>query len=175
MSPQDETLLSTPRFDVVRRQSTDFDGTVEEREVVLHRGAVVILPLLADGRVVLIRNRRAAAGETLWEVPAGTREPGEPPEMTALRELQEETGYSAGQIEWVREFFVSPGILSELMQLYRATDLIPGPTALEPGEHIQVQAVRWDDALAMAMSGEIRDAKTLVALWDHQLRVAATG
>ncbi len=167
----DQPLLQTPRFRVVRRRVTLPNGQPHAREVILHPGAVVILPVLDDGRVVLIRNHRVAAGETLWELPAGTREPDEAAEVTALRELQEETGYTARRLTWIREFFVSPGILSERMHLFLAEGLTAGPRALEPGEDIAVDPRPWHEALALADRGAIRDAKTLLALWDHDRRL----
>jgi ADP-ribose pyrophosphatase len=145
------------------------DGVTVQREVVLHPGAVVILPLLADGRVCLIRNRRAAVGETLLELPAGTLQPPEEPAAAAARELAEETGYRAGRWRKLAEFYPSPGVLSERMYLFLAEELTPGPLALDPGEEVQPQLVAWPDALARALDGTIRDGKTLVGLllWDR--------
>lgn len=139
------------------------------KETVEHPGAVVILPLLDDGRVCLIRNRRVAVGETLIEIPAGTLEPGEDPALAAVRELEEETGYRAARWEKLLEFFVSPGILNERMHLFAARDLIPGDQALDAGEQIEPLLVPWDNAMALLRGGEIRDAKTIIALlwWDR--------
>jgi ADP-ribose pyrophosphatase len=126
------------------------------------------------GHVCLLRNRRYAVGEELWEVPAGTLEPGEPPDEAAVRELAEETGYRAGGWRQLAEFFPSPGILSERMFLFLAEDLTPGPTRLEHDEEMQSEIVPWDQALTWSLDGTIRDAKTLVAilLWE-QLRRGA--
>jgi ADP-ribose pyrophosphatase len=140
------------------------DGSIVHRDIVLHPGAVVILPLLDAGRVVLLRNRRPATGETLWEVPAGTLEPGEAPEPAAIRELAEETGYRAGRWRKLHEFYPSPSILSERMFLFVAQDLTPGPMRLDPGEELTPHVVPWEQALAWATDGTIRDGKTLVAL-----------
>ncbi len=159
-----QVLLETSRFRVVRRARTLPDGRVHRREVVEHPGAVVVLPREADGRVWLIRSFRLAVGETLWELPAGTLEPGEDPGRAASRELAEETGLRAGQIRLLHRFWMSPGILSERMHLYCAEQLTPGPTALELGEEIEAHPVQWDEALAMVGRGEIQDAKTLVGL-----------
>lgn len=159
-----EVLLKTDRFTVVRRKFATPDGQVHVRASIQHPGAVVILPLLADGRVCLIRNYRAAVGQTLLELPAGTLEPDEDPLQTAVRELEEETGYRAEAVQPLSQFFMSPGILNERMHLYLATGLTAGPARLEPGEQIEPCVVPWSEALAMADDGRIQDAKTLVAL-----------
>ena len=139
-------------------------GGTMRRDVVLHPGAVVILPLLDDGHVVLLRNYRHAVGQTLWEVPAGTLEPPEPPEEAAVRELIEETGYRAKTWRKLSEFYPSPGILSERMHLFVAQELTPGEMALEPGEQIVPHVVPWAQAIEWAKDGTIQDAKSLVAL-----------
>jgi ADP-ribose pyrophosphatase len=155
------------RIQVAVEEETLPGGAVVRRDLVLHPGAVVILPLLADGSVVLLRNRRPATGETLWEVPAGTLEPGEAPQSAAVRELAEETGYRAGQWRKLHEFYPSPGVLSERMVLFVAQDLTPGPMQLDPGEQIEPYIVPWQQALAWAVDGTIRDGKTLgaILLW----------
>jgi ADP-ribose pyrophosphatase len=114
--------------------------------------------------VCLVENERYAAGKTLLEVPAGTIEPGEPPELTAERELIEETGYRAGRISRIREWFVSPGFLTEKMYLFLCENLTPGPQELEPDERLRPVVIRWDDAVAMAADGRIEDAKSIAAL-----------
>ena len=152
------------RIKVAVEEETLAGGQVVRRDVVLHPGAVVILPLLEDGSVVLLRNRRPATGETLWEIPAGTLEPDEAPDLAAVRELAEETGYRAGSWRRLLEFYPSPGVLSERMFLFVARDLTPGPMQLDPGEQIEPHVVPWEQALAWALDGTIRDGKTLVAL-----------
>jgi ADP-ribose pyrophosphatase len=149
---------------VALEEETRPDGQVVRRDVVLHPGAVVILPVLDAGHVCLLRNQRPVVGEELWEVPAGTLEPGEPPEQAAVRELMEETGYRAGRWRKLLECYPSPGVLSEKMHLYVAQDLTPGPQQLEPGEEIQPHTVGLEQARAWCLDGTIRDAKTIVAL-----------
>jgi ADP-ribose pyrophosphatase len=145
------------------------DGQAVRRDVVLHPGAVAILPLLDAERLCLVRNRRPIVNETLLEVPAGTLEPGERPEAAAVRELAEETGYRAGHWRKLAEFIPSPGVLSERTHLFLAQALTPGPLQLEKDEDLQPQIVSWQHALAWALDGTIRDAKTLIALllWDR--------
>jgi ADP-ribose pyrophosphatase len=140
------------------------DGTLAEKEVVLHRGAVALVPMVDDERVCLVRNERYAVNQTLLEVPAGTIEPGESPDQTAERELLEETGYRAGRMRRIREWFVSPGVMNERMYLYLCEDLVAGPSQLAPDERLQCIVVPWSGAMLMAEDGRIEDAKTLIAL-----------
>jgi ADP-ribose pyrophosphatase len=140
------------------------DGQTIEREVVLHRGAVALVPMVDAARVCLVRNRRFAVGKALLEVPAGTIDPGESPAETAARELAEETGYRAGRLRPIREWYVSPGVMSERMYLFLCEDLEPGPTAHDLGEEIETLVVPWAEAMAMVVDGRIEDAKTIIAL-----------
>jgi ADP-ribose pyrophosphatase len=159
-----DILFQARRFRIERVVQTSPDGGQHVREIVSHPGAVVILPLLDDGRLCLLRNYRVAVDQTLIELPEGTLEPGEDPAETARRELAEETGYRAGRIEHLLTFCMSPGILDERMHLYLADSLQPGPMALGAGEDIQPLLCTWEEAMAMAREGQIADAKTLVAL-----------
>lgn len=159
-----EILLETRRFRVVRRTQRLADGRLNARECIEHPGAVAIVPMLADGRICLIRNFRLAVGRWLLEIPAGTLEPGEDPLVTAHRELAEETGYTARLIEPLCQMLFSPGILHERMHLFVATGLEPGPTRLEVGEQIETQIMPLADVMAMIERGEIEDAKTVAAL-----------
>ena len=111
------------RFRVVKHSVTRSDGTPASVSYVVHPGSVAILPLVDADHLCLIRSRRLTVGQTLIEVPAGTREPGEPPAETARRELEEETGYRASKWEELTQFYASPGILSERMYVYLASDL----------------------------------------------------
>ena len=160
----DRPLLSTARFDIVERSYRSPDGALHRRAIVLHPGAVTILPVFDDGRICLIRNFRPAIGRELFELPAGTLEPGEAPLATATRELEEETGYVAASIEPLREFWMSPGILNERMHLFLARGLRPGKAALDAGESVAPYIVAREEALAMVADGRIEDAKSLVGL-----------
>lgn len=140
------------------------DGSVAEREVVVHRGAVALVPMVDDDHVCLVENRRYAVGATLLEVPAGTIDPGESPDATAERELREETGYEADRIERVGGWWVSPGVMNERMHLYRCTGLRPGPTDHQPDEHLVPVVVAWDEAVRMALDGRLDDAKSILAI-----------
>ena len=140
------------------------DGTHVEREVVLHRGAVALVPMVDDHHVCLIKNQRYAVGKTLLEVPAGTIDAGETAEQTAERELLEDTGYRATRIRPIRQWYVSPGVMNERMYLFVCEDLEPGPVSHQPDERIVTVIVPWADAIAMVDDGRIEDAKSMLAL-----------
>jgi ADP-ribose pyrophosphatase len=140
------------------------DGSQAEREVVLHRGAVALLALVDADHLCLVRNGRYAVGKTLLEVPAGTLDPGESPDATAVRELREETGYLAGRVTRIAEWYVSPGVMNERMYLYLCEDLRPGPTDHQADERLEPVVLTWDEALAMVHDGRIEDAKTMLAI-----------
>lgn len=139
-------------------------GADTVRENVRHPGAVVVVPILDDGRVVLIRNHRVSVGERLWECCAGTMEPPEPPEACAARELVEETGYRAATVTPVGWFYTTPGLTDERMHAFVARGLSHVGQDLEDDESIEVVALPVERALAMIDSGELRDAKSIVAL-----------
>lgn len=157
-------LLTARRFRVERVPQPCADGSVRDREVVIHPGSVVVAPLVSADEVCLVEVVRVAVGETLLELPAGTLDRDEPPAATAARELAEETGYRAGRIEPAGEFWMSPGILRERMHLFVAHDLVPGEQALEPGELIRTRVVRWAEAVAMCLDGRINDAKSVAGI-----------
>ena len=159
-----ELLLTARRFDVVRIVESCADGTRREREVVRHPGSVVILPVVSADTICLIEVVRAAVGDTLVELPAGTLDREEPLADAAARELVEETGYRAGRITAAGSFWMSPGILRERMHLFVAEDLVAGPQALEPGEQIRTRVVSWSEAVAMCLDGRIQDAKSIAAI-----------
>ena len=134
------------------------------REIVHHPGSAVILPLFADGRILLIRQYRLAANARIWELPAGTRDAGETAFATAKRELEEETGYTSKTWRMLLEFFPSPGFVAERMSLYLASDIRPGKPRPEADERIAVRAFSAREALRLIEHGKIVDAKSLVGL-----------
>ena len=161
------------KIQVAVDRTTSADGQTIQRDVVLHPGAVAILPLVDAEHVCLLRNHRFILNEVLWEIPAGTLEPGEAVEAAAVRELIEETGYRAKQWRKLLEFYPSPGILSERTHLFVASELTPGAMRPEIDEQLEPQIVAWSQALAWMRDGTIRDAKTLLALlWWQQQREA---
>ncbi|MDI6709722.1 MAG: NUDIX hydrolase [Bacillota bacterium] len=134
------------------------------REVVEYAGAVAVVALDRDGRVLLVRQYRYPVGRELIEIPAGKLEPGEDPAAAARRELAEETGSTAGRLERLLRFFSTPGFTSEEMHLYLATDLEPGPAAPDEDEFVELVRVPLDTARRMVERGEICDAKSIVGI-----------
>ena len=151
------------------------DGRVSRREIVEHRGAVALVPLDADGQVLMVEQFRLATGGTLLELPAGTLEPGEGSRDTAEREIEEETGMIAGSIEEIGAFFVSPGYCTEKITVYLATGLTPSTQRLDEDEVVEVVPLPFDEAVARALDGRIRDAKSITGLLLADRRLRADG
>lgn len=139
------------------------EGKELQREVVAHPGAVVVLAE-EGGDLLFVRQYRYAADAELLELVAGTLEPGEDPADTAARELQEEAGFKAGRITKLAEFYSAPGFCSELLHLYLAEELAPSRLPGDEDEEIEVVRVRPDEAVQMALAGQLRDAKTLAGV-----------
>ncbi|HXX23684.1 MAG TPA: NUDIX hydrolase [Terriglobia bacterium] len=139
-------------------------GVRAVREVVHHSGSVVILAHAGDGRIVLVRQYRYPARESLWELVAGGLEPGESPLAAARRELLEETGYRAQKCRLLFDFFPSPGILTERMFLVEATELTRSNAQPDTDERIKVGHFTLVQLMKMIKSGRIHDAKTLVGV-----------
>lgn len=164
-----QTVHEGRKIKVVLDTSTGPNGEAIRRDMILHPGAVVILPVIDRDHICLLRNERFVIGETLWEVPAGTLEPGEPIEQAAARELVEETGYTARRWRKLGHYWPSPGVMDEKMHLFVAEDLTPGTARPEADENLEPKTVTWTDALRMATDGTIHDLKTVTAilLWDR--------
>lgn len=152
------------KFDFELLEFASADGKPVVREIVRHRGSAVIVPRLPDGRLVLIRSYRPAIERELWELPAGTLEPGEPPQACAARELLEETGYRAGRLTPLARFYPSPGLTDEIMWAFLGTDLAFEGQRLEEDERVTTEAVPVEEALTMIDDGRIEDGKTIAAL-----------
>lgn len=147
----------------------ELTGRQVTREICVHPGAVVVLPLLSDHEVILIRNHRYSVGQVLLELPAGTLEKGEDPKGCAGRELIEETGYRAGRIDAMPPFYTSPGVLTEKMYPFVVCDLEKTKQALEEGEEIELCPVSMSEALLMCQDGRIADAKSIATLLRHNI------
>ncbi|MFQ5490260.1 MAG: NUDIX hydrolase [Phycisphaerae bacterium] len=163
-------LLSAKVFSVERREYPQPNGATICRDVVVHPGAVTILPLLDEHRLVMIRNRRHVVECDLLELPAGTLEPPETPAQCAGRELQEETGYQAETITPLCEFFTTPGICTERMWSFTARNLTQTQQRLEADEHIEVCLLDIQQVRTMMKQGQIQDGKTLAVLGTFFLR-----
>jgi ADP-ribose pyrophosphatase len=140
------------------------DGRKAEFEIVRHPGGAAVLPVLNDGRVLLLRQFRPAAGDAVLEIPAGRLEPGEAPAACARRELAEVAGYRAGRLERLGETLSSVGFCDERIYLFLARDLVSVPAAPEPDEFLEPLVLSLDEALARVRAGQINDAKTQLAL-----------
>jgi ADP-ribose pyrophosphatase len=162
-------VFAGPIFKVVSQEVQEPDGVRVHRDVVQHRGSIVILAVdnsAREPRVLLERQYRHAAGARLWELPAGSLEEGEDKLAAAKRELMEETGYSARKWSKALYFFVSPGFLTESMQVFLAQGLTKGKAQPEDDERIAVRFVTLSQAVQMVTSGKIIDAKTIAPiLW----------
>lgn len=146
------------------------DGSTGELEMVRHPGASGIIAFVdgikdADPRILLIRQYRYAADTFFVEIPAGRLDPGEDPRDCALRELKEETGWSARECRHVFTLYTTPGFTDERIHLFAAIGLEPGEPELEADEFVRVETVRLSDAVAMIDTGEIQDAKTALAIF----------
>jgi ADP-ribose pyrophosphatase len=148
------------RVDTVRLPN----GKTSRREIVEHRGAVAIVPLLDQETVLMIRQFRLAVNEVLLEVPAGTLEPDEPPEVCAARELEEETGYRANILRKLFSQYLAPGYSQEILHVFLAQELQQTAQRTEEDENMEVVPVPLSRAVDMILSGEIRDAKTIASL-----------
>jgi ADP-ribose pyrophosphatase len=148
----------------LRVDTIEYDGAERKLDIVEHPGSFAIAPVPAENRLVLVRQYRHAAEQALWEIPAGTAEPNEECAAGALRELREETGYSADSLSLLCTVYPTPGYCTERVHLYAAYGLHAGSQELEEDEDIEIREVGFDEAWAMQASGDIVDMKTVLAL-----------
>ena len=141
------------------------EGELEySRDIVVHKGSAVIVPVFDDGTVALVRQYRHAAGIFMLEVPAGSLEIDEDPLTGAIRELEEEVGVVAENVELITEFYVSPGFLTEKMYVFLATSLTETAQNLDGDENIAIERIPLAAAVEMARDGRIEDAKSIIGL-----------
>lgn len=151
-------------FALKRDRVAEPSGIEATREIIEHPGSVVVLPALPGGKIVLISQYRHAAGQYLWEIVAGHKEPNEDPVEGARRELLEETGYTAKRITRMLEVFPSPGLLSERMDIFLAEGLTEGKARPEEDEKITKKIVTLREAKDWIRTGKIRDSKSVAGI-----------
>jgi ADP-ribose pyrophosphatase len=140
------------------------DGRVTTREIAEHGASVCIVPVDSQGNVLLVRQYRKPVEDQLLEVPAGGVEPGESPLEAAVRELQEEVGFAAREIQLLSSFWISPGWCTEFMSAYLATELEPASLPADYDENIAVVPVPLSEVEGLMRSGEIKDLKSIASL-----------
>jgi ADP-ribose pyrophosphatase len=151
-------------FGLRRDEVEEPSGLRATREVITHPGSVVVLPVLPDGRIVMVRQYRHATRQYLWELVAGRKEPEETPKQGAARELLEETGYRAKRFKVFLDVFPTPGFLEERMYLLLAEGLTAGEAQPEEDEKIEVRAYKLKELKQMIKSGRLRDAKSIAGI-----------
>ena len=160
-----ETLMKGRAFCIRRDYLKTPDGRETKFEIIEHSGSVIIIPIDENGKMLLVRQYRHATGGDLLELPAGTLEDNEDPEVCAAREIREETGMAAGALTKMGEFYLAPGYSTEFMVVYLATDLSPNPLKADDDEFLSVESIPVAEAFKKAERGEIPDAKSLAALF----------
>lgn len=148
----------------VRRDQVTVENGLSYREIVEHSGGSVIAAVTDDGQMIMVRQYRKPAERVMLEVPAGKIDPGEAPHEAAVRELKEETGYTADHMELMTRMYPSVGYAEELLYIYLATGLTPGETRFDENEAIDIESYPVDQLYDMVMAGQIEDGKSQVAI-----------
>ena len=160
-----EILMKGRAFAIRRDHLKTPDGRETKFEIIEHGGSVVIIPVDENGNMLLVRQYRHATGQDLLELPAGTLDGGENPEICAAREIREETGMAAGKLKKLGDFYLAPGYSTEFMVVFLATDLSHNPLEADADEFLSMEAIQVAEAIKMAERGEMPDAKSLAALF----------
>lgn len=147
------------------------NGREYDLDFVRHPGAAAVVAVDDAGRVCLVRQYRHGITDFLWEIPAGKLDPGEAPQVCAVRELAEETGVTAKRWTSLGQFLPAPGIFTEVIHLYLARDLVIGKAAPDADEDLEIQWLPMADAAAKVLRGEWNDGKTALALWRAQYQL----
>jgi ADP-ribose pyrophosphatase len=168
-----EVVFTSQRVSIRHDQIQIAQDQVLHREIVVSHDSVAIVALDKNKNILLVRQFRAPVSERLLEIPAGTIEFGETPLECAERELREETGYAAEEIIAIGDFWTTPGFCTERMYIFLATQLREDPLPADPDEFIQVERMKFAEALVKASNGEFRDAKTIAALFLAQKQLGA--
>lgn len=148
----------------LRRDKVTVQNGTSYREIVEHNGGAVLAALTAEGKLVMVRQFRKPAERVMLEVPAGKIDAGETPMQAAVRELKEETGYTAGNVKHLLSFYPSVGYSQEQLHLYLCTDLTAGETCFDENEAIDIEEMEVELLFNMVQSGQIQDAKTVIAI-----------
>ncbi len=148
----------------LRRDTVTVQTGESKREIIEHNGGAVIVPVTEDNEVIMVRQYRKPAERVVLEVPAGKIDPGEEPLTTAIRELKEETGYTAENIRFLTKMYPSVGYSEEVLYLYLCQGLTPGEMDPDENEALDVEKISLDQLYSMIIHGEIEDAKTQVAI-----------
>ena len=168
---QSRTMYRGPVFIVRKERVREPGGITVRRDVVVHHGSVVVLPVFPGPRILLVRQYRHAVGRFLWELVAGHIDPGESPLAAARRELAEETGYVARRFQKLLDIFPTPGFLSEHMVLYAAHELSAGTARPEEDERIETRRFAMRELETMMRTGRLRDAKSIAGILYYARRV----
>lgn len=166
----EKTLTAETIFDgkVIKVEVANVElanGKTATREIVRHKGAVGILAVSEEDKIILVKQYRKALEQTIIEIPAGKLEIEENPEDCAIRELKEETGYTASNIDFIHKFYTSPGFANELIYLFEARNIIKGDASPDEDEFVEILELSIDEVNNLIANGQIVDAKTLVAIY----------
>ncbi|HKP54189.1 MAG TPA: NUDIX hydrolase [Chloroflexia bacterium] len=167
-----ETVYDGKLFKVIKEKVRLANGSERPREIVVHPGAVALVVVDNDEKLILVRQYRRAADRVLLEIPAGTREPGEDSEACARRELVEETGYEAANVRHLGGFYSAPGFCTEFLECYLMTGLKEKKGMADDDENIEIERLSTDEALRAIERGEISDAKSIcgILMWKNLVR-----
>jgi ADP-ribose pyrophosphatase len=166
-----KVLMKGRAFTIRRDLLKTPDGRETKFEIIEHSGSVVIIPIDEHGNMILVRQYRHATGGDLLELPAGTLDDDEDPEVCAAREIREEIGMTAGVLTKLGDFYLAPGYSTEFMVVYLATDLSHDPLDADDDEFLSVESVPIAEAFKLAERGEMPDAKSLAALFLAKLHL----
>ncbi|GAA0296614.1 ADP-ribose pyrophosphatase [Gracilibacillus halotolerans] len=177
MSMNEKTLSTQKIFEgrVISVQVDDVElpnGKQSKRELVKHPGAVAIIPITSEGKIVMVKQFRKPLEKEIIEIPAGKLEEGELPEVTARRELEEETGYTTNKLEYIQSFYTSPGFADEILYVYMTNELkaMTEKASLDEDEFVELMEVKLEEAEQLIKEEKIHDAKTVFAVMYLKLK-----
>ena len=157
----------------LRRDKVTVPNGESYREIIEHNGGAVLAAVTDERKLVMVRQFRNPAQRVVFEVPAGKIDPGEDPIVTAVRELKEETGYTAGNVRFLTYFYPCVGYSEEKLYLYLCTDLVPGETNFDENECLDIEEWDIDELCNMIMTGQIHDAKTIISVFMIKEEIAS--